>query len=214
MRLERESCLFSPTLLKEDLTSSRTQRLDAREDSQRSRRCLASRACPAPWAWEAIRQDEFTLFRPRPHGWSRNNSLLQPRPANAAARAFPLAAITATHLGSWRCLLGKRCDPGLGGVCDALVPRTGKSVLPPVACCPAAADRRARIWRSLPRLNVDPLRPDDWMGPVCAASPNWGGDPRRRRSHRPVAQRAVIPASVPSRCPWASPKTGWWAQSM
>ncbi len=102
--------------------------------------------------------------------------------ASAAARAFPLAAITG-HGTLKLALLLAAVDPGLGGVVIAGGRGTGKSVLarglhallPPIdvldlgTMAPGQAAPAA--------LNIDPQRPDEWDDATCARLIALGADP-------------------------------------
>ena len=102
--------------------------------------------------------------------------------ASAAARAFPLAAITG-HGTLKLALLLAAVDPGLGGVVIAGGRGTGKSVLarglhallPPIdvldlgTMAPGQAAPAA--------LNIDPQRPDEWDDATCSRLIALGADP-------------------------------------
>jgi magnesium chelatase subunit D len=111
---------------------------------------------------------------------------------DAAARAFPLAAITG-HGTLKLALLLAAVDPGLGGVVIAGGRGTGKSVLarglhallPPID----ALD----LGPGLPSLNTDPTRPDDWDAPTRQRVQECGGDPQGRDRSALLPTR-VVPA--------------------
>ena len=111
---------------------------------------------------------------------------------DAAARAFPLAAITG-HGTLKLALLLAAVDPGLGGVVIAGGRGTGKSVLarglhallPPIDVLDLGA--------GLPSLNTDPSRPDDWDAPTRQRVQECGGDPEGR-DRSALLPTKVVPA--------------------
>jgi magnesium chelatase subunit D len=118
--------------------------------------------------------------------------------SDAAARAFPLAAITG-HGTLKLALLLAAVDPGLGGVVIAGGRGTGKSVLarglhallPPIdvldlGTAPAGQPAPAA-------LNIDPQRPDDWDEPVRRRLTELGADPSGKDAAALLPTK-VIPA--------------------
>ncbi|MFO0039378.1 MAG: magnesium chelatase ATPase subunit D [Synechococcaceae cyanobacterium] len=111
---------------------------------------------------------------------------------DAAARAFPLVAITGHGVLKLALLLAA-VDPGLGGVVIAGGRGTGKSVLarglhallPPIDVLDLAA--------GLPALNTDPARPDEWDAPTRQRVMERGGDPEGRDRSALLPTR-VVPA--------------------
>ena len=118
--------------------------------------------------------------------------------SDAAARAFPLAAITG-HGTLKLALLLAAVDPGLGGVVIAGGRGTGKSVLarglhallPPIDVLDlgtAAPGQPAAA-----ALNIDPQRPEDWDEPTRQRLTELGADPSGHDQSALVPTR-VIPA--------------------
>jgi len=111
---------------------------------------------------------------------------------DAAARAFPLVAITGHGVLKLALLLAA-VDPGLGGVVIAGGRGTGKSVLarglhallPPIDVLDLGA--------GLPALNTDPARPDEWDAPIRQRVMERGGDPEGRDRSALLPTR-VVPA--------------------
>jgi magnesium chelatase subunit D len=111
---------------------------------------------------------------------------------DAAARAFPLVAITGHGVLKLALLLAA-VDPGLGGVVIAGGRGTGKSVLarglhallPPIDVLDLGA--------GLPALNTDPARPDEWDAPTRQRVMERGGDPEGRDRSALLPTR-VVPA--------------------
>ena len=102
--------------------------------------------------------------------------------SDAAARAFPLAAITG-HGTLKLALLLAAVDPGLGGVVIAGGRGTGKSVLarglhallPPIDVLDLGAAAPGQPTPAA--LNIDPQRPDDWDEPTRRRLTELGADP-------------------------------------
>ncbi len=124
-------------------------------------------------------------------------------PNGAAARAFPLAAITG-HGTLKLALLLAAVDPGLGGVVIAGGRGTGKSVLarglhallPPIDVLdlgPSAGDTPAPGQPASAGLNIDPQRPDDWDEPTRRRLTELGADPTGADAAALLPTR-VIPA--------------------
>ena len=124
-------------------------------------------------------------------------------PSGAAARAFPLAAITG-HGTLKLALLLAAVDPGLGGVVIAGGRGTGKSVLarglhallPPIDVLdlgPSAGDTPAPGQPAPAGLNIDPQRPDDWDEPTRRRLTELGADPSGRDTAALLPTK-VIPA--------------------
>jgi magnesium chelatase subunit D len=120
-----------------------------------------------------------------------------PASAQAAARAFPLAAITG-HGSLKLALLLAAVDPGLGGVVIAGGRGTGKSVLarglhallPPIDVLDLGDDRPDSPPQA---LNIDPRRPDDWDLATRGRILELGGDPTGQDSSALLPTK-VIPA--------------------
>jgi magnesium chelatase subunit D len=119
-------------------------------------------------------------------------------PTSAAARAFPLAAITG-HGTLKLALLLAAVDPGLGGVVIAGGRGTGKSVLarglhallPPIDVLDLGTPAPGQLAPA--GLNIDPLRPDDWDGPTQRRLTELGADPTGSDPNALLPTR-VIPA--------------------
>ncbi|MFM8936342.1 MAG: ATP-binding protein, partial [Vulcanococcus sp.] len=102
--------------------------------------------------------------------------------AQAAARAFPLAAVTG-HGTLKLALLLAAVDPGLGGVVIAGGRGTGKSVLarglhallPPIDVLDLGTTSPGQPAPAA--LNIDPRRPDDWDAATRARLQALGADP-------------------------------------
>jgi magnesium chelatase subunit D len=101
---------------------------------------------------------------------------------SAAARAFPLAAITG-HGTLKLALLLAAVDPGLGGVVIAGGRGTGKSVLarglhallPPIDVLDLGSPAAGQPVPAA--LNIDPQRPEDWDEPTRRRLTDLGADP-------------------------------------
>ncbi|MEB3270108.1 MAG: magnesium chelatase ATPase subunit D [Synechococcus sp.] len=119
-------------------------------------------------------------------------------PNEAAARAFPLAAITG-HGTLKLALLLAAVDPGLGGVVIAGGRGTGKSVLaralhallPPIDVLDLGVIPAGQPTPS--GLNLDPQRPDEWDEASCSRLSALGADPSGRDRSALLPTR-VIPA--------------------
>jgi magnesium chelatase subunit D len=102
--------------------------------------------------------------------------------SSAAARAFPLAAVTG-HGTLKLALLLAAVDPGLGGVVIAGGRGTGKSVLarglhallPPIDVLDLGSPAPGQPAPA--GLNLDPQRPDEWDGATRARLTELGADP-------------------------------------
>jgi len=119
-------------------------------------------------------------------------------PNEAAARAFPLAAITG-HGTLKLALLLAAVDPGLGGVVIAGGRGTGKSVLarglhallPPIDVLDLGVIPAGQPTPS--GLNLDPQRPEEWDQASCSRLSALGADPSGRDRSALLPTR-VIPA--------------------
>jgi len=118
--------------------------------------------------------------------------------ASAAARAFPLAAITG-HGTLKLALLLAAVDPGLGGVVIAGGRGTGKSVLarglhallPPIDVLDLGTQDPGQ---PVPAgLNIDPQRPEEWDEPTRRRLTELGADPTGADAAALLPTR-VIPA--------------------
>ena len=120
-----------------------------------------------------------------------------PASDQAAARAFPLVAITG-HGSLKLALLLAAVDPGLGGVVIAGGRGTGKSVLaralhallPPIDVLDLGSDQPNSPSQA---LNIDPRRPDDWDLAARTRILELGGDPTGQDSGALLTTK-VIPA--------------------
>ena len=118
--------------------------------------------------------------------------------SSAAARAFPLAAITG-HGTLKLALLLAAVDPGLGGVVIAGGRGTGKSVLarglhallPPIDVLDLGTPAPGQPMPA--GLNIDPQRPDDWDEPTRRRLTELGADPTGADAAAQLPTR-VIPA--------------------
>ncbi|MEY3930360.1 MAG: magnesium chelatase ATPase subunit, partial [Cyanobacteriota bacterium] len=133
-----------------------------------------------------------------PSGTASGPDVSRSADARAAARAFPLAAITG-HGTLKLALLLAAVDPGLGGVVIAGGRGTGKSVLarglhallPPIDVLdlgPSAPGQPVPAG-----LNIDPQRPDDWDEATRRRLTELGADPSGADSSA-LRPTRVIPA--------------------
>ena len=121
-----------------------------------------------------------------------------PSSSDAAARAFPLAAITG-HGTLKLALLLAAVDPGLGGVVIAGGRGTGKSVLarglhallPPIDVLDLGTIPPGQPAPT--GLNLDPQRPDDWDEPTRLRLSALGADPTGQDASALLPTK-VIPA--------------------
>jgi magnesium chelatase subunit D len=133
-----------------------------------------------------------------PSGTASGPDVSRSADARAAARAFPLAAITG-HGTLKLALLLAAVDPGLGGVVIAGGRGTGKSVLarglhallPPIDVLDLGPSAPGQ---PIPAgLNIDPQRPDDWDEATRRRLTELGADPSGADSAA-LRPTRVIPA--------------------